>query len=508
MKRIVLSTFLIAACVTLGARPRYITYEKYGAKGDGVTDDMAAIAAAHEAANEMGLPVKVRNGRTYYIGGGKMTAIIKTDTDFGTAKFIIDDRELESVKSPVFEVRSYKSSINAKCRNVPKRGDSRIEMKLPCKCLVHLSDDSAKVYIRKGLNRNNGTAMSEVLIVNPDGSIDTDAGIVWDYIKEPKAVAYPIDEKTLTIKGGIFTTIANQANNTYRMYHDRGIKISRSNVHVEGIKHYVTGELDHGAPYTGFLNINKTSGVIVENCLFTAHMTYHTIGAAKKPVAMGSYDISITSSVNLTLRNCSQTTDIDDKTYWGLMGTNFCKNLLLENCTFSRFDAHQGVRNVTLRNCTFGHMGVRMVGWGTILMENCTSRYHTVIALRNDYGATWDGDIIIRNCTLITPPGTKRAYLLNGSNNGDHDFGYTCHLPSKIEVDGLVIDDSECVKANPDYKGPAVFNSFSYKGGDNVVSPIVAKGEVILRNVSVTSGKPLQDSENPELFKDYTFVRE
>ena len=41
--------------------------------------------------------MKAAPGRTYYIGGGDAVAIVKTDVDFGDAKFIIDDR---SVKNP------------------------------------------------------------------------------------------------------------------------------------------------------------------------------------------------------------------------------------------------------------------------------------------------------------------------------------------------------------------------------------------------------------------------
>ena len=36
----------------------FVTYEAFGAVGDGVTDDAAAIAAAHAYANEHHLPVK------------------------------------------------------------------------------------------------------------------------------------------------------------------------------------------------------------------------------------------------------------------------------------------------------------------------------------------------------------------------------------------------------------------------------------------------------------------
>ena len=71
--RILLALALISAGL-FPAKSKYITYEKYGAVGDGVHDDMPAIVAAHEAANEKGLPVKVKSGKCYYIGGGNLVA--------------------------------------------------------------------------------------------------------------------------------------------------------------------------------------------------------------------------------------------------------------------------------------------------------------------------------------------------------------------------------------------------------------------------------------------------
>lgn len=91
MKAITLIIALTVSIVSIQAKPKFITYEKYGAKGDGVTDDMPAIVAAHAAANEKGLPVKAKAGKTYYIGNTSLTAEIRTDTDFGKASFIIDD---------------------------------------------------------------------------------------------------------------------------------------------------------------------------------------------------------------------------------------------------------------------------------------------------------------------------------------------------------------------------------------------------------------------------------
>src|SRR5690606_24265358 len=128
--------------------------------------------------------------------------------------------------------------------------------------------------------------------------------------------------------------------------------------------HRVTGEGDHGAPYGGFISISDCAYITVKNTLLTGHKTYNTIGSAGKPVSMGTYDISVSRALNVSFINCSQTNDINDNTYWGILGSNYCKNLLYDGCIFSRFDAHMGVANATIRNSTLGHMGINAIGSG------------------------------------------------------------------------------------------------------------------------------------------------
>jgi len=89
-----------------------VRYSDLGAKGDGKTDDIDAIAATHAFANQYGLPVKADEGATYFIGSKERTAIIQTDTDFGQAAFIIDDKKVQNNKAHVFMVSSnHKNSI-------------------------------------------------------------------------------------------------------------------------------------------------------------------------------------------------------------------------------------------------------------------------------------------------------------------------------------------------------------------------------------------------------------
>ncbi|MBQ9430072.1 MAG: hypothetical protein IJU44_00825 [Kiritimatiellae bacterium] len=486
----------------------FVTYEEFGAAGDGKTDDQSAIVAAHAAANQKRLPVKAGDGKTYYIGRGAKVAVIKTDVDFGTAKFVIDDRELDNIRAPIFHVEPSSRPFVIKGVDKLSRGQENLGVALPGLCLVEVQNSNVKQYIRYGRNQNKGFPKKEVFLADRTGAVSPQTPIIWEYEKVTGITARPIDGETLTLKGGIFTTIANHAESKYN-YHGRGIRIERSNVRVHGLRHEVAEEGDHGAPYSGFISVSYCANVTVSNCTFTAHKTYSTIGSAGEPVSMGSYDLSANNSVNISYIGCRQTTDINDRRYWGLFGSNYCKNLLYDDCVFSRFDAHMGVANATVRNSTLGHMGINAIGFGTFLVENTTVRSGNFFNLRSDYGSTWDGEFIVRNCTFVPADGrSATGTLVNGSITDWHDFGYTCRMPRRIVFDGLKIDDSH----HPEkYSGPNIFGQFSKK---NVAPGYVEKypyhltEEVVLRNVKTASGKELTTSPNRYLFRNVKIVRE
>ncbi len=506
MKRLVQVAWCVLAA-TAAARD-FVTYEEFGAVGDGKADDQKAIVAAHEAANARGLPVKAGDGKTYYMGRGAKTAVIKTDVDFGTASFVIDDRVVDNIRVPMFRIAPSKPAFPVKGVATLSAGQANLGVELPSQCLLIAQNDKVRQYIRYGLNQNKGFPQKEVFLADASGAIDPRTPIVWDYQVVTRLMAYPVDAKTLVVKGGRFTTIANQAESRYN-YHSRGIAVNRSNVRIEGLRHDVTGEGDHGAPYGGFVSVSLCAGVTVTGCVFTAHKTYMTIGSAGKPVSMGSYDISANDSANVSFVNCRQTTDINDGRYWGIFGSNYCKNLLYDGCEFSRFDAHMGVANATIRNSTLGYMGINAIGFGTFLVENTTVRCANFFNLRSDYGSTWKGEFIVRNCTFVPRKGRASAGTLVGGSSTDwHDFGYPCHMPRRIVFDGLRIDDTKHPK---DYDGPRIFAQFSKV---NVAPGYVEKypyhvtEEVVLRNVTTASGKELVLSPNKHMFRNVKIVRE
>ncbi len=483
-----------------------VRYSNFGAKGDGKTDDMDAIAATHAFANENGLWVKTDKDATYYIGGKNRTAIIRTNTDFSTATFIIDDTNVQNRNSSIFMVASNMESFTPEGITSLKKNQKKIDVSLPGNCLVTVTNSNVRRYIRFGANQNNGSPQTDIFMVDKSGNVDPNTPIIWDFDQITDISALPIDNQKLTITGGHFTTIANKAESKYT-YYSRGIAIRRSNVIIDGLEHHITGEGDHGAPYGGFINIRDCSHVTVKNSIFTGHKTYRTIGSAGVPVSMGTYDISLGRALNVSFVNCSQTNNIDDNSYWGIMGSNYCKNLVYDHCVFSRFDAHMGVANATIRNSTLGHQGINAIGCGTFTVENSTIRGRSLINLRSDYGSTWQGEFVIRNCVFVPAAGkTTSASLISGSNSEQHDFGYTCYMPEQIRIENLRIDDSNHPE---DCEGPAIFANFNSKLTDASFDekyPYIRTKEVILKNVTTASGKALRISDNKYMFKDVKII--
>lgn len=471
----------------------YVTYEEFGAVGNGKADDLEAIVKTHEYANANGLTVFANETATYYIGGASKTAKIMTDTDWSTARFIIDDTNVENRSSWIFNIAPTQGSKNISDKLSALNIDAiSIGATLEEKSLVVLYDSNVKRYIRKGANQNSGSNQTDVILVDENGNIDPETPLIWDFEAVTSATAYPIDTETLTVNGGRFTTVANNASSEYN-YYTRGIQVRRSNTVIDRLYHDIKNEGKTGSPYSAFVSLSCCADVTVKNSTFTGHKKYKTIGSAGTSVTMGTYDIGGATAVNAKFINCKQTNDITDTDYWGIAGTNYCKNLVYDGCAFSRYDAHQGVLNATIKNSVLGHHGIKLIGSGTALIENTTVLAEDFVDLRPDYGSTWNGNLIIRNCKFY-PTGVK-THIIKAENSEDHDFGYTCYLPQKVDIDGFYVHRMGInylfSKVNPDHK----------KDSYSAEHPVVPPQEINVKNFNNLLFGKLAVSQNKAMFK-------
>ena len=299
--------------------------------------------------------------------------------------------------------------------------------------------------------------------------------------------ALPLDADELRLTGGCFVTIANHEAPVYD-YFERNVVVSRSNVVIDGLRHEVTREGDHGAPYNGFLRIDGCARVEVRNCQFTGRQSYQSLGSTGNVVTMGPYDLIVEDALGVPLRNCLQTNDIDDESRWGIFGFNHCKNIVFDGCVLSRFDAHRGVYNVTIRNSMLGHMCIRAIGQATLLVENIVATGDHLINLRRDYGSSWRGEVIVRDCRFLPRAGAeRRSVLAFAQHASDHDFGYPCVMPCPFVFESIRIDDTHHQMDDP---GLVAFSDTTTAAAEGVEGrcPYAATEEVVLIIVTTATG--------------------
>jgi hypothetical protein len=484
---------------------KIVTYEAFGAIGDGVNDDLPAICKAHEYANANGLSVKTKPKATYHLGSRALTVIIATDTDWSTSRFTIDDTQVENHRKSLFEVRSLLESEALQIDRLT-RDQTQLDVRPKHDCHVVVTNNKKKRYIRRGLNQNSGVSQHDCFVLRRDWSVE--GAIDWVYDHVSRVEARPMDEKRLILRGGVFTTFANRMKQEVGYnYWSRNIKITRSNTEVDGLTHYVVGETAVGHPYSGFISISNCANITLRNCFATGHKVYKTIGAAGKPVSMGSYDYSVSNVVNFSMINCRMH-HINDRTRWGVIGTNFCKNILLEDCTLSRMDTHMGVSGTyVIRRCKLGYMGLNAIGRGLLTVEDSTLYGGSLINFRSDYGSTWEGNVVIRNCRWIPASGKPSwPHMIHTRNDGMHDFGYTCFMPREISIDGLFVDDSNHPK---DYQGMYLLSDPD--GGKDIKQadrpfPYEWCQRLRVRGLSTASGKTPRVSPNAQIEKNVVLI--
>lgn len=477
-----------------------VRYSDYGAIGDGVTDDYQAIKDAHNIANQYGLMVVAESGKTYNLGQHITPIVIQTDTIWDGATFIIDDSTVEPGtyvrSSAVFSVRSSKSAAAVMGIKSLSKGQENVGVTFDSPMLLHVVCEDIRQYIRYGNNADSGASQQEIILVDENGNVDPSTPIMWDYPSVTYVTGYCAADDPVLISGGKFITVANRAPREYT-YYMRNLDIKRSNVTVVGLEHYITDEGDTGAPYNGFISISTCHNILIKDTILTGHKVYKL--STDSTNAMGTYDIAISNSNAVTFKDCRQSNSITDTTYWGIMGSNYCKNLTYDGCVFSRFDAHKGTHNATIINSEIGHQKLSVIGSGTLRVENTVVHGNNIVSLRVDYGSTWNGDMIFKNVTLKN---TGTATLINASWY-NHYFGYTCYLPENIIIDGITL-----AKGNSFYVLPKLttgIDTDTVSGSNNLNKVVLTKTVTVLAN---PNGYSYSVSSNTTLFKDVELKEE
>ncbi|MGM9625273.1 MAG: hypothetical protein ACI3XM_06150, partial [Eubacteriales bacterium] len=165
-----------------------------------------------------------------------------------------------------------------------------------------------------------------------------------------------------------------------------------------------------------------------------------------------------------------------------------------------------GVRDYTIRNSVMGWMGTNTIGFGEMLLENVTCYCYSIVGFRYDYGCTWHGNLTLRNITWVPVPGSCISpVMFSIDNDGQHDFGYPCALPTNILIENVCVVDTN---TPPQYQGVRIFSDFdrdmNEENRETRIEPFPLKRpeKVIIRGFRAVSGKKPIVCENMALLHD------
>jgi hypothetical protein len=184
----------------------------------------------------------------------------------------------------------------------------------------------------------------------------------------------------------------------------------------------------------------------------------------------------------------------------------------------NRFDAHQGFWNTTILNSTIGH-SINITGGGRLYMENVTKLTgYQFLSVRGDYGASFEGDIVIKNCrheALLpynstredapqTDDHTYSAFLVAPGIFGEPslyynwDFGYELYLPKTITLDNFTCGNKGDFFIYPGVKNEAIVNNYKHHHHNTE--------KIVYKNMSFTPF--ITNSEESTVLKSIPVVNE
>lgn len=423
-----------------------VNYKAFGAVGDGITNDAAAIKACHDYANAHGLPV-INSGGLYAVRGYVVDHVdIKTDLIFHDGGFIFDSYQTVGTFFYVpatYEAEQTKtlSQVFTSATEVADQyvGKSfNVTFNNPKMAFAWYADTSDMRSISFPVfasNKNTPFPMQD-----------------WDELKNESVTISEIHsmEDRITLSG--FTI-------HYNMEHYlRFVNISRNNVILDRIS--VTTEGIDGSGLGDIIRINNCANTVIRDC-----SCEDTDGDSSPQYG---YFLQIESCVNTIIDR------LHTNMMWAALGTHYINGFTIRDSVTERFDCHFcQYGDVIIDGCTLFEGAEIGYGSGRTRIRDCT--LNGSVLYRPDVKGVYNGDIFIENCT------SNSTYLLNFWNDA-LSATVTGYLSTHNGMGDIYVNDTEYNELTNDPWFVGLFNRrgniiVNGSGGESGDSPTIQRAE-------------------------------
>lgn len=454
-----------------GVNPKW-----FGAVGDGITDDGAAIKRAHQYANENNYPVVYPSNHNFYIS--EVDEIpIKTPVDFNYSTITVNENPANGLYSnPLFvisddDTKSFiNDSITSELGSVLKKGYTGPFPQLAegASRFVEVYDDNDKILARKGSSSYPAQPKRDIFKIDSKGKILSE--IIYDFKNITRIVSHDIPNR-IYVQNLKLVSVNNAETLNSGDYVLRNFKITRSSVTLSNISHYVVEDTNKKRPSRGAITAYSCTDLIIRDCKLMPRLS------------SGSYAITHSQCLDFLVDNCEW--DTEDSSYWGGHAGNYMKNAVFNYCNVNRIDSHYPVHNLTITNSKIGDKGVLITGSGRLIIKDSTFKSEYLVGLRPDFGATWIGSMDIDNIDFY--PKTEYPKIITSTYSLDFDFGVELRLGNDlVSVKNVRIHDSEF----KDYLSqPSMIRLVDTETVESVVSYYTIGPKFYFKNITTDSGK-------------------
>lgn len=434
----------------------YVTYKDFGAKLDGVTDDSAAIVAAHNYANANGVPVVQH--------GGKVTcnfqAEVKTSCLLDMEFVLLADSPypVYSIEADDPQTFTFSGSVTTDSVTSP---DARLN---GCFAMIQNENDGWNLGAREG----TGTTIyhREVKAYDKAGMLITSPFYIPNTGTFTCSNVHSLWERPVEFAGATITYDNSEQANIPNF-----LRVRRNNTAVKDITFNPLSVPPASAASlasNGLIFVHACANVKVSNISANNNSSDNETAAA----SYSSYLIGFNSTFNCHVDNMLGVGG------WGVVGSDWCDCMTYSNCVLNRVDNHYGAfgtYNLTNSKLTGICMFTLPYGNANAVISNVDmfprATKYSCIDFRKDVKLAFQGTLYINNCTLNEPNSNRGNIFINAVKSVSS--GSQPDVKPRIVINGLYYNTTRQLCYSPaemalNYSINGFEGNFSMWGAPNV----------------------------------------